>query len=108
MGNIYTFPDSASHRGKLMIRKTLTITLIAFLLVSTIPTVWALQIERPDYWTGIKKLIGNGQTDDNASVTLGVFVDRYDHDVSEYGGAGLVTMNVSMIGNTRMGDHVWV
>jgi hypothetical protein len=59
---------------KLVMRKALTITLIAVLLVSTIPAVWALQIERPDYWTPVKKVIGKGDTDGNASVSLGVFV----------------------------------
>jgi hypothetical protein len=62
-----------------------------------------LQIERPDQNTPINRVITNANTDGNASVSLGVFVDRYAHEATEYGGASLTVMNVSMVGNTRMG-----
>ncbi len=81
-----------------------TMALVGIILLSLFAhTVWALEIERPGMDTDIEKSIGNGYTDGNASVSLGVFIDNYEHSNSDYGGKSCIEMNVSMIANTRMG-----
>jgi hypothetical protein len=79
-------------------------TLFGVILLSPfVHTALALQIERPGMITEIKKSIGNGYTDGNATVSLGVFIDNYEHSNSYYGGNSCIGMNVSFLSNTRMG-----
>lgn len=42
-------------------------------------------------------------TNGEASVGLGVTIDDYDEDVGEYPGSDVISMNISMTTNSRVG-----
>jgi len=84
-------------------KKTLAaIITIIILLSQALPLAWAWQIERPYRDMDIHDLVENSNTNNEASVGLGVWVDDYDENAGLYG-ADYVEMNVSMTANSRMG-----
>jgi hypothetical protein len=85
-------------------KKTLAaIITIIILLSQALPLAWAWQIERPYRDMDIHDLVDNCNTNDEASVGLGVWVDDYDENAGLYGGADCVEMNVSVAANSRTG-----
>ena len=84
-------------------RKTLVIAALVILLLQSSSLVWAWEIERPHRSVNIKDRVDNSSTNGEASVGIGVAVNNYVEDFSDYGGDDFVTMNVSMTANSRRG-----
>jgi len=84
-------------------KKTVVAIIATIILLSqAFPLAWAWQIERPHRDIDILDFVENCNTNNEASVGLGVWVDDYDENAGEYG-ADYVAMNVSMTANSRMG-----
>lgn len=83
----------------------MSITAMALILVlvfSTVNATWALKMEIPDSDIRIDKVIGSSGTDGNASVTLCTELFKFNTPEPPYF-YNHITMNVSMVGNTRKG-----
>ncbi len=85
-------------------KKTLAAIITTIILLSLVlPLAWAWQIERPYHTVDILDFVENSNTNNEASVGLGVSIDKYIENFQDYGGADFINMNVSMTANSRMG-----
>jgi len=87
----------------MMMKKPLAILFLTILLLQMVLMAQALEIERPSEVVKIKRRVQNAYTNNEASVGIGVYVDQYSTEFSDYGGRDCINMNVSMITNSRMG-----
>ncbi|MDH5447589.1 MAG: hypothetical protein OEY24_00020 [Candidatus Bathyarchaeota archaeon] len=72
------------------------------LLSLTLPLAYAWQIERPYRTQIINGLVENNNTEDAASVGLGVNVNQYNEGPFNYENDDFIGMNVTMTANSRM------
>jgi hypothetical protein len=67
-------------------KKSSTLTILTIVLLQLIPISWAWQIERPRRDIAIPDRVESVNTNGEASVSLGVTVDDYDENASQYHG----------------------
>ena len=83
-------------------KRVLSVSLILIMTFSAVSLVHAWSIERPGGDINIGERTESGFTDNNASVGLGVVINDYYENFSDYG-RDFVHLNVSMTANSRKG-----
>jgi hypothetical protein len=85
------------------LKKIVSITLLFILVLQTVSIAYAWEVERPAGTIDIIDRTENAYTNGEASVGLGVSIDKYIEHFSDYEGADFLNLNVSMTANSRMG-----
>jgi hypothetical protein len=84
-------------------KKLMTIALLLIFVLQTVSIAYAWEVERPAGTIDIIDRTENAYTNGEASVGLGVSIDKYIEHFSDYEGADFLNLNVSMTANSRMG-----
>jgi len=78
-----------------------SILLIILICIHLVPTIWALQIERPSTYEFIDKVIAEGNTTDNAGISMAAHIYEYTPQQGPPYGHDFLNFNISVLANTR-------